>query len=360
MDIPQKLEQISQLEFWKYEILGNTLKDFAMSIVVFIVALGVFWVLQNAILSRLKKIAEKTATDLDDTLIKIVQSLKPPFYYFLSFYIALKYLGISETALSIATAILIVWIISQIIVAVQILIDYIAQKKLKDDSDRGTETAVGAIKIFAKVVLWSGGILMILSNLGVDITALVAGLGIGGIAIALAAQNILADLFSSISIYFDKPFEVGDFIAIGDKKGTVEKIGIKTTRLKALQGEELVISNQELTSSQVQNYKKMKERRADFSFGVTYETPTEKLREIPVVVQAIIESMSGARFDRAHFVSFDDSALSFKVVYYVNSKDYSVYADIQQEINFKIKEQFEQKGIDMAYPTQTIYMAKSG
>ncbi|MCK5590629.1 MAG: mechanosensitive ion channel family protein, partial [Candidatus Pacebacteria bacterium] len=174
-----------------------------------------------------------------------------------------------------------------------------------------------------------------------------------------AFQNILEDLFSSFAILFDKPFKVGDFIVVGEHKGVVQKMGIKTTRLKSTGGEEIVISNKELTSARLQNFKKMKERRIGFNFGVTYETPTGKLKAIPGTVKDIIDSIEKARFDRSHFTQFDDSALTFETVYYVTTSDYVVYRDIQQEINLRIKELFEKDGIDMAYPTQTIYLNKS-
>jgi len=198
----------------------------------------------------------------------------------------------------------------------------------------------------------------VLSNLGVNITSLVAGLGIGGLAIALALQSVLSDLFSSFSIYFDKPFQVGDYIIVGKHSGTVEKIGIKSTRIRASQGEEIVISNQELTSARVQNFKKLKERRNTTSIGVTYETSTDKLKKIPDIIKYIIEEEKNARFDRVYFTTFADSALVFDLVYYVKSDAYSVYLETQQNINFKIKEAFEKEGIDMAYPTQTIYLTK--
>ena len=197
--------------------------------------------------------------------------------------------------------------------------------------------------------------LLILSNLGIDITSLVAGLGIGGIAFAFAMKNILGDLFSSFAIFFDKPFLPGDFIRVGDQSGTVKKIGIKTTRVQASQGEEIVFSNQELTSTQIHNFKKLKERKIYFSFGVVYETPLKQIKEIPKIVKGIISEISEARFDRAHFNRFDDSALNFDVVYFVETDDYKKYMDIQQKINIEIMEVFEKEKIEMAYPTQVIY-----
>ena len=253
---------------------------------------------------------------------------------------------------------MIAWVILQVIIATQILIDYVVRKKMGEEEDVAAENAINILGKLSKWILWSVGLLLILSNLGINVTSLIAGLGIGGIAIALALQNTLSELFSSFSIYFDKPFIPGDFIVVGDKKGTVEKIGIKTTRLKALQGEELVISNKELTSAQIQNFKKMKDRRISFSFGITYETPVDKIKKIPGMVQEIIEGENGTRFDRAHFSRFDDSALNFDVVYYVQTGDYTKYMDTQQNINIKIMEAFEEMGIAMAYPTQTIYIAK--
>ncbi len=351
-------DKIKIMEVWQYTFAGNTVLDFTITFGAFIGFLVVFKVFQVIVLNYLRKLAEKTETDIDDTLVSIVKSLKPPFYSFLAFYAATFFLVLSELLQKIIDVILIIWIVMQIIVATQILIDYIVKKKMGEEEDAAAENAIDIIGKISKWILWSFGLLLVLSNLGINVTSLIAGLGIGGIAIALALQNTLSELFSSFSIYFDKPFVPGDFIVIGDKKGTVEKIGIKTTRLKALQGEELIISNKELTSAQIQNFKKMKERRISFSFGITYETPVEKVKKVSSVIREIIESVDGARFDRAHFSKFDDSALNFDVVYYVGSGDYADYMDIQQNINIKIMEIFEEMGIGMAYPTQTIYMQK--
>lgn len=351
-------KEITETSWWQYQIFENIVGDIIIAFVAFFVFLFTFKIFQIIILRRLGQLAEKTKTDVDDTLIEIVKSLRPPFYSFIAFYFAVKFLVLGDTLNKVLTALLTVWIVYQIVIAVQILIEYIFTKTKKDPDDNSTQGALDMIKNIIKGVLWAGGLLLVLSNLGVDITALIAGLGIGGIAIALALQNILGDLFSSFAILFDKPFQVGDFIVVGDKSGTVQKIGIKTTRMKSIQGEEIVISNKEMTSIQLQNFKKMEERRIGFKFGVTYETPTEKLRNIPGVVKNIIEPIEKARFDRSHFIAFDDFALTFETIYYVTINDYAVYRDVQQEINLKIKEVFEKDGIDMAYPTQTIYLQK--
>jgi len=344
--------------FWNYELLGNTVQDYGIALAVLIGLIIIFSLFQRYVLHRLEKLAKKTKTEMDDAVIDIFKTIRPPFYFFVSFYIAIRTLSFPSLVYQIINALLIIWAIFLVIKAVQIFINYLFKKRLEDEHDRGSKSAIGAVNVIVKIVLWSFGLLLILSNLGVNITSLIAGLGIGGIAIALALQNILSDLFSSFAIYFDKPFVVGDFIVIGDKSGIVEKIGIKTTRIRALQGEEVVVSNQELTSAQIQNFKKMKERRSIFNIGVTYETSTEKLKKIPNIIKKIIDDTKNARFDRTHFREFADFSLNFEVVYFITSSDYSQYMDVQQAINFKIKEAFEQERIEMAYPTQTLYVNK--
>jgi small-conductance mechanosensitive channel len=194
-------------------------------------------------------------------------------------------------------------------------------------------------------------LLMVLANLGVNITAFVASLGIGGVAIALALQNILSDLFASLSIGLDKPFEIGDFIIVDDLMGTVEYIGVKTTRLRSLSGEQLIRSNTELLKSAIHNYKRMSERRVVFKFGITYQTPVEKVAELGAVVRDIILAQKPVRFDRAHFMNFGSNSLDFEVVYYVLSADYNVYMDIQQQINLEIMRACASRNIEFAYPT---------
>ncbi len=336
-------------------IFGNAIIDYVYATGVFFIFVILFKGFQFFILNKLKNLAKKTKTDLDDTFIRIVRNIKPHFYYFLAFYFATYSLAVSVFFKKIMVGFLVVLVVYQIIVALQILIDYAVGKRIDVSDDTTTDSALSTIAKIAKISLWIIGVLLVLSNFGVNITSLVAGLGIGGIAIAFALQNILSDLFSSFAIYFDKPFQVGDFIKLGEDAGTVEKIGIKTTRLKTPQGEELVISNQELTSARIQNFKQMEERRGLFVIGVTYDTPKSRLEVIPVILKEIIESVDGIRFDRAHFKEFADSSLNFEIVYFVSTNNYMQYMDAQQEINLKILEKFEKEGIEFAFPTQTVY-----
>ena len=225
-----------------------------------------------------------------------------------------------------------------------------------DAAAASARNAISLIRFVGRVAVWSVAILLMLSNLGIDVTALVAGLGIGGIAVALAAQNILSDLFASLAIILDKPFEVGDFIIVGDKMGAVERIGIKTTRIRSLTGEQLVMANADLLGSRVHNYKRMNERRVVFSIGVTYETPADKVEILPGLLREIVEAQEPVRFDRAHFKSYGDFALVFEIVYWVLSADYNVYMDIQQAINLDILKRFEALDVGFAYPTQTVHL----
>jgi small-conductance mechanosensitive channel len=201
---------------------------------------------------------------------------------------------------------------------------------------------------------------MVLDNVGIDVTALVAGLGVGGIAVALAVQNVLGDLFASLSIALDKPFTLGDFLIIDDYMGSVEHIGLKTTRIRSLSGEQLVFSNTDLLKSRIKNYGRMFERRVVFKIGVTYQTPRDKIELIPTIIREAIESQEPVRFDRSHFQAYGDFSLLFETVYYVLKPDYNLYMDIQQAINLEIHRRFEQESIEFAYPTQTLILQGQG
>ncbi|WP_324669890.1 mechanosensitive ion channel family protein [Geochorda subterranea] len=223
--------------------------------------------------------------------------------------------------------------------------------------DPEAASVVSLVALAARLVLWTLVLLVVLRNVGIDITALVAGLGVAGIAVALAVQNVLGDLFAALSIILDKPFVVGDFIVVGDYLGTVERIGLKTIRIRSLWGEQLVFSNADLLNSRIRNYKRMEQRRIAFTVAVSYETPYEKLAAIPAMLREIVESQQSVRFDRAHFARYADHGLVFEIVYYVLSPDYTLYMDIQQRINLEIHRRFQAEGIRFALPVRTVYLA---
>ncbi|MFC3606524.1 mechanosensitive ion channel family protein [Stutzerimonas tarimensis] len=214
-----------------------------------------------------------------------------------------------------------------------------------------TTTIVG---IMLRILIWVMMLLSILANLGVDITAMVASLGVGGIAIALAVQTLLSDLFASLSIGLDKPFEIGDFVVFGDVAGTIEHIGLKTTRIRSLSGEQIVCSNAALQSQTLHNYKRMGTRRIVFRFGITYDTPTDKVREVSALVKRVIESVGETKFDRAHFMAFDDSQLTFEVVHIVQSSDYNRYMHVQQEINLGLLQGLRDIDVKFALPVRNV------
>jgi small-conductance mechanosensitive channel len=238
------------------------------------------------------------------------------------------------------------------------LAEFVRRKQSGNEAtDASLATSMTVVRYLVLLVFYAAITILALENMGVDVTAMVAGLGIGGIAVALASQRFLGDLFGSLAIVMDKPFIVGDFIIVGDKMGTVENIGLKTTRVRALSGEQLVFTNSDLLESRVQNFKRMQERRAIFMLGVEYQTPAEKLERIPTLIREAIERQGRTRFDRAHFKAFGPSSLDFEAVYYMLVPDYNAYMDVQQAVNLEIFRRFQEEGVNFAYPTQTLHIA---
>jgi len=314
------------------------------------------------IIKKLKKLSNRTKTKLDNLVVDVVDKVGWPFYALLSLYIAVHFIQLPVIINNIFYYIIIIAATYYGIRIGQGVSDFGAHKAIKKRKKQKKDADVSIIHLLSKIlkgILWVIAVLLILSNLGYNVSSLLAGFGIGGIAIAIALQNVLSDIFASFSIYFDKPFEVGDFLIVGDDLGVVKKIGIKTTRLESLWGQEIVISNRELTSTRINNYKKMKKRRVHFNFGVVYNTPTKKVKKIPAMIKNIFDKIESADLDRVHFKEFGDFSLNFEVAYYVGTGDYNAYMDTQQEINLKIKEQFEKNKIEFAYPTQTVFVSKA-
>ncbi len=340
-------------QWLELEFAGNTMRNILLALVVFLGTFVILKIFRKVILKKLGELVQKTETDLDDEFLDLVSHISSLFYWFLAFYLSSKVIQTAEWLETFLDGAFVILVVFEVIKVAENLVDF-GMRRMASKRD---QTAVAGIKLIAKIILWSTGLLLVLSNLGVNISSLVAGLGIGGIAVALAAQNILGDLFASFTIYFDKPFQIGDLIVLGNDKGRVKKIGLKTTRIQTLHGEELIISNKELTETRIQNFKKLTRRRVVFSIGVTYNTKTEKLKKIPKIIGEIIQSLE-FEFERTHFREFGDFSLNFEVVYYVNSQSYDEYMDSRQLINFAIKERFDKEKIEIAFPTQTIYVAK--
>lgn len=337
-------------------ILTTYLEPVAIAISVTIISAFIFSFIQKRVIVRLEAFSKKTKTKIDDVVMAMVQSIHPSFYWYLAFYVGFQTLALPQIARTILNVILLALVLWYVLRASSLAIDAFLEQGKRGKKEE--MTAKHLIGTFIKASLWVVAILLVLSNLGINITSLIAGLGIGGVAIAFALQNILTDLFSSFAIYFDKPFTVGDFIIVGNQMGTVERIGIKTTRLRALQGEELVISNQELTSTRIQNFHTMKERRVEMTFGILYETPRKVVAGLPEKIKGLLADIKDIRLDRVHFSGFGASSLDFDLVYYVHSGDYNEYMDKQQELNLELMELFAHEKIEFAYPTRTIYIAQ--
>lgn len=343
--------------------IGSTdIAPYLAAFCLFLLLTIAFALARTVILARLKAFSGRTSTDIDDAIIHAVERIRPWAYTVVALYISLQLFALPYALDLIARAVFYLTVVWQAIEVALAFVRYGTRRIVEKDADAdgaidaGSATASDMIVLLARIVLWALGILFILSNLGIEVTSLIAGLGIGGIAVAFALQGILADLFASFSIYFDKPFRIGDYIVVGANSGTVEKIGIKSTRIRTLQGEELVISNAELTGARVQNFKKMAERRVVFTFGITYETPYATVAAVPQMVRDVVTRTADVRFDRAHFASYGDSALVFEVEYHVLTDDYTLYMDRQQEINLGLMEMFAKGGVSFAYPTQTVYV----
>ncbi len=328
------------------------------------IAAGMFVLLRvlvRVVRGRFTALAGRTETEWDDVVVHALGRTRRLFLLVLAACAGAATLTLPPRPTAALRTIVVLVVLFQVGVwfsaALGMWLDRYAAREL--EQDRGAATSVRAVGFVGKLVLWSVVLLVALDNVGVDVTTLVAGLGVGGIAVALAVQAILGDLFASLSIVLDKPFVLGDFIVVDDQLGSVEYIGLKTTRVRSLWGEQVVFANGDLLKSRLRNYGRMRERRVAFELGVTYQTPRDKLMRMPGMIREAIEAQERTRFDRSHFKAYGDFALTFESVYYVLSPDYNAYMDIQQAINLAIHERFEAEGIEFAYPTQTLHLLKA-
>jgi small-conductance mechanosensitive channel len=328
--------------------------------IIFVGALLIGWIVYHVFEHYFSRWAKKTKTTLDDEIIK---NTKRPIYFFViivGFYYAIDQLSILKPyeyyitqIFLVAEVFLVAYIITRII---NVLLSWYAERKVKTGKKAFSSNILIVFKKLLHVFVYIFAFLYLLYVSKIDLSGAVVGLGVTGIAIAFALQSILGDAFSAFTIYFDRPFEIGDYVIIGNYEGTVTNISMKSTRLKLLQGEELVISNKEITGGSLRNFKKMENRRVIFSIAVTYDTPLEKLKKIPVLLKKIIDSCENVQLQRVHFKELGTFSLNFEIVYLLNSPDYVKYLDIQQTINYAIKEIFEKENINLAFPTQTILL----
>jgi small-conductance mechanosensitive channel len=354
-DLEATIQKITEFDWGE-----NNLVSYGVAFALFLlVYYGFSLAIRVYFVKLVSAFVEKTTTQFDDIAIQIIKSIGRPFYAVLGIYSASQALIIPSTLeVWIRTATVLIFTFYTARGFQQLAFYVIKQIITKGKEDEPAPSFLSIIKAGIGVVIWTIAGFYILSSFNINITALVGGLGVTSIAVAFALQNVLSELFASLSIYLDRPFEVGDFIIIGEDKGTVQKIGLKSTKLKSLDGEQLVVSNKELSEIRINNFAKMSHRRIEFQLGVEYDTTSEQLRLIPKIIENIIKNIEICEFDRAHFKSFGDFSLIIEVVYTINNGNFNIYMDIQQKINLEIKDAFEREGIVMAFPTQTLHLFK--
>lgn len=349
------IERINSFKYLEDELLNPDI--WLMVATVVIGTLLIYFLLRTVIRffsHRISRYSETRNIRLAGVMVELLNHTSQILLLTFSFLISLKLIDLPD---SWAAAVGHGWflaLIFQLSLWVDSGIRLWLQSLLRDPLHTRNPVTTVILGVLLRIMLWVITFLAILSNMGINITALVASLGVGGIAIALAIQTVLSDVFASLAIGFDKPFEHGDFIVFGSVAGTIEHIGLKTTRLRSLSGEQIICSNTILLQQTIHNYKRMQQRRIVFKFGISYETPSEKVSQVSPLVKDIISSIEATRFDRAHFLAFEESRLTFEVVYFVLSSDYNKYMDIQQDINLQLMASLEKQGISFAFPIRHI------
>jgi small-conductance mechanosensitive channel len=347
---------VDAIELLERPLYGGTLTQWAVALGLAAVIVLVVALVKPILIRRLGAMSKHTRLALDDALVQALGATQLLLVAVVALDIGSQTLELPPRAHKLLDSAATVAVFLQIGLWLSALLAFWLKKSQAHavGTNAGAATSLSAVGFVGRIVLWAVIALLTLDNLGINITTLIAGLGIGGIAVALAVQNILGDLFASLSIVIDKPFVIGDFIIVDNYMGTVEHVGLKTTRIRSLDGEQIVFSNSDLLKTRIRNYKRMYERRIVFSFGVTYSTPPAKLQKIPELVRGLIEGHKNVRFERSHFFRFGASSLDFETIYWVLTPDYKVYLDIQQAVNLALLQAFEQDGIAFAYPTQTL------
>jgi small-conductance mechanosensitive channel len=345
----------------EWQFYHNSLEAWLVAGVVFVVIGTTLVIIRTLLARRLAKIAARTATTADDAIVDLLRRTRYFFILTAAVAGAFLFLDLPPRAHSIGHLLGTISLILQIAIWGNGLITFWFQNYAtrKADTDLSSRTTIAAFSFVARTILWIMLALVALNRLGYDVTALITGLGVGGIAIALAVQNVLGDLFAALAIVLDKPFVVGDSISVDTVTGTVEHVGLKTTRIRSVNGEQIICSNADLLRSRIRNFKRMQERRVVFTTGVSYETPPDTIAKIPAMLREAVEAQQQVRFDRSHFVSYGESALNFETVYFVLAADYLVYANVNQAVNLAVLRRFATEGIEFAYPTRVV-LVKGG
>lgn len=341
-----------------FELYGNSLGDWLTAIGLVVVGIGSLVLAKNFGMRRLERVAARTKSDLDDLLLDLLRSTHFFFFAFLALTAAAQVLELTRRAQRFTSIVAVIALLVQLALWGGRLIGYgVSRYTLaRGMTDGASRMTVGAVEFLARMVMWSIILMVALDNLGIQVTALITGLGVGGIAIALAVQNILGDLFAALAIVVDKPFVVGDTIAIDTLSGRVEDIGLKTTRLRAPDGEQLIIANADLLRSRIRNLNRMDERRVQFAIPVGRDTPLAALQGIPAMLRDVIEAQENVRFERAHLRGLGAGSIDFEIVYFVLSADYIFFMDAQQRVMLEVLRRLAAGGVELAYPVQKVVL----
>lgn len=349
------------MDILQYTFLQNTVAAWLIAVGIATLTFLVLTVAKRLLIRNIARLAKRTRTQWDDIVEQTLGQTRTFWIFIVAVTVGARLLELGDNARLVVRYAGVFLTVLQVGFWGRALILALIERHIKRerDADPGAATTMAALAIVLQILMWLVLFLMGLQNVGVEVGPLLAGLGVGGIAVALAVQNILGDLFASMSIVLDKPFVVGDFIVVGDMSGNVEHVGLKTTRLRSLSGEQLIISNSDLLSTRIRNFKRMWERRIVFRIGIVYQTDRALVEAIPSMLREIVEAQEQARFDRAHFVAFGPSSLDYEVVYFVKEADYTAYMNTQQAINLAILDRFAESGVEFAYPTQTILVERT-
>jgi small-conductance mechanosensitive channel len=350
------------MPFFDQLILLNSVRAWLTATTIAIVLIVAFMLFKRILILRLQRLASRTTTDFDDLFVHLAKRIRTGLAFALAIYVSTIALSFGEEVEAWIGAIAFAIFLIQVTIWGNTLLDYwLARQESEIATEPGVEaTNVNVVAFLGRILFYAIIILLVLDNIpGVEVTALIASLGIGGIAVALAVQNILGDLFASLSIALDKPFVVGDTISVGEFTGTVENVGLKTTRIRSITGEQIVFSNNDLLTSRIRNFQRLEQRRIVFNLSVDYNTPVETLREIPALVERAISVHEQVQFERVHLRELAESSIIYECVYFVEVSDFTLYLNSQQEIYLTLLEAFEKQGIGLAFPTQTILMQQT-
>ena len=340
-----------------FSFLNNSLEAWALALAVTVLAAAAMLFLRHYVLRHVAANARKTETHIDDFIAAMLSRTYFVFIAAFAMYFGSTFLDLNTKRDLFVARVAVGALLLQLAIWGDVgLRAWRDRLRLGGDGERRASRSV--LTFMLRLALWTIVTLMVLDNFGINITTLVASLGVGGIAVALATQNILGDLFASLSIMLDKPFEIGDFIIVGDVLGSVEHIGLKTTRLRGLGGEQVVFSNGDLLKSRIHNHKRMETRRNAFVLRVAYGTSEEQLCRVPRIIREIIGAKPNIDFERAHFFRWSEWSLDFEIVYQFRSPDYILHMDAQQDIFLDIYRRFQQEGIQFAHPMSIVRMGE--